>query len=646
MADEVIARLVGELGFEVEGQGLDQFKRGLDDAKKGSDSAGVAGIAYGNILADLAGAAANAALEVLGLAAAAGKDMVLGFVESGAAIDKWANAIGIGVEELQELQFAARVTAGEEGVDALNEAMVTFQENLGELARVGTGPAADSLGSLGLKLEDFDALSPAEDLELFVLAISELPDNAEELSIGMEVMGDDFKRLKPLIDLGAEGIRNMRDRARELGVVMDEETIAKAKETAVAMAEMEATVEAAGDSIGAALAPQLTMAAEATTKWIGDNQQLIQQDIPAFFEDVIEVGGRMLTWAIETGEEFQFLGQQIAFAAESIEEGLVEAYEIAEPVISFVTEVIDDQVESLGKVIAFIESFIGRLESARAIVSEIQTGLGLDDTPTTDIRGAPALSSKGKTQLRAVGSLSRSELEDALAQPGLNSKTRNEILARIPGAASKEALEAQAAASAALQLVEEGTAAIQLGIDQARAKAARKKASDKFREDELKKGKGGGGVNVREARRLLGPEIERLAEAAGLGQVAIKGALVAAANALKGGASTEVARAAAVGRIRSLAGTSAQGPDQVLASLLSKTIGAETARAATSGARFVSIDQSVNITVTVEATIPPQFQDAVSTQAQQQGLTAMIQGVIGQEYAKVADRFGPGPVGP
>lgn len=632
----MIARLVGELGFEVEGQGLDQFKRGLDDAKKGSDSAGVAGIAYGNILADLAGAAANAALEVLGLAAAAGKDMVLGFVESGAAIDKWANAIGIGVEELQELQFAARVTAGEEGVDALNEAMVTFQENLGELARVGTGPAADSLGSLGLKLEDFDALSPAEDLELFVLAISELPDNAEELSIGMEVMGDDFKRLKPLIDLGAEGIRNMRDRARELGVVMDEETIAKAKETAVAMAEMEATVEAAGDSIGAALAPQLTKAAEATTEWIGDNQQLIQQDIPAFFEDVIEVGGRMLTWAIETGEEFQFLGQQIAFAAESIEEGLVEAYETAEPVISFVTEVIDAQVESLGKVIAFIESFIGRLESARAIVSEIQTGLGLDDTPTTDIRGAPALSSKGKTQLRAVGSLSRSELEDALAQPGLNSRTRNEILARIPAAASKEALEAQAAANAVRQLVEEGTAKIQEGIDEARAKAARKKRGQKFRTEEL--GKDITPEERRSARALkrrgeLRSEIQRLRDA---GQEVAAARLDAAGKAKGGGGR----------RARPEDETEPEGPDAVLASLLSKTIGAKTARAATSGARFVSIDQSVNITVTVEATIPPQFQDAVSTQAQQQGLTAMIEGVLGQQIARAIDRFGPGPVGP
>jgi len=55
--------------------------------------------------------------------------------------------------------------------------------------------------------------------------VAELGTTAEQSAILMTVMGDAGRRLVPFMAQGAEGIRELMERARELGLVMDETQI-------------------------------------------------------------------------------------------------------------------------------------------------------------------------------------------------------------------------------------------------------------------------------------------------------------------------------------------------------------------------------------------------------------------------------------
>src|SRR5690606_14894899 len=119
-----------------------------------------------------------------------------GFAESGFELDKWSKKLGITTQELQRLEFAGASVGAE--ADNVREAYKTLTENLGEMARVGSGPAVDSLATLGLTLRDFEGKTATEQLEMFAEAMQRLPDEAQRISVALEVMGEDGGALLPL----------------------------------------------------------------------------------------------------------------------------------------------------------------------------------------------------------------------------------------------------------------------------------------------------------------------------------------------------------------------------------------------------------------------------------------------------------------
>jgi len=203
--------------------------------------------------------------------------------------------------------------------DNVGEGIKTFQENLGELARIGTGPAKDALGSLGLTLKDFAGLGVEDRLKVFAQAISEVEDPTKRLSIGIEVMGDDFSKLYPLLEKGAGGIDELTAAARRSGQVLDEEAIAKTRELDLAVADMEAQFEGAANTVLLQMLPTVMDMAGGMQVWIGENDEFIKQDLPGialtiaqtmgFAADAISVVADALARAARNGE---WLGDQAA----------------------------------------------------------------------------------------------------------------------------------------------------------------------------------------------------------------------------------------------------------------------------------------------------------------------------------------------
>jgi hypothetical protein len=140
------------------------------------------------------------------------------------AIGKTADKIGVGVEALQELRFAAKASGVEQ--QTLDMALQRFTRRAAEAAQ-GTGEAKDALAQLGIALRDQSGnLRRSEDLLGDVAdAFARIEDPAERVRLAFKLFDSEGVALVNLLRNGSGALEEMRERARDLGIVLDEHLV-------------------------------------------------------------------------------------------------------------------------------------------------------------------------------------------------------------------------------------------------------------------------------------------------------------------------------------------------------------------------------------------------------------------------------------
>lgn len=147
------------------------------------------------------------------------------FANYGDMIDKMSVRTRIGREALQELSFAAQLTGT--NIDSLSQAMFRASRRIGN-ASMGTGPAVRALNELNLSAAELSRMKPEDQFEKLVEALGGVADENMRNQLAFEIFGDNFRQIQPLIAAGADGIREMREEAAELGLVLSADDISKA----------------------------------------------------------------------------------------------------------------------------------------------------------------------------------------------------------------------------------------------------------------------------------------------------------------------------------------------------------------------------------------------------------------------------------
>jgi lambda family phage tail tape measure protein len=144
------------------------------------------------------------------------------------AIGKTADKIGVSVEALQELRFAAKASGVEQ--QTLDMALQRFTRRAAEAAQ-GTGEAKDALASMGIALRDQDGhLRRSEDLLTDVAdAFAKIEDPAERVRLAFKLFDSEGVALVNLLRDGSGALDEMRERARDLGIVLDEHLVRDAE---------------------------------------------------------------------------------------------------------------------------------------------------------------------------------------------------------------------------------------------------------------------------------------------------------------------------------------------------------------------------------------------------------------------------------
>ncbi|WP_291732343.1 hypothetical protein [Leisingera sp. F5] len=211
---------------------------------------------------DVMGFAAKRAAPLL---AAFGAARVIGKLKGTVAalddIGKTADKIGLTTDALQELRAIAESAGIAQG--SLDSSLERFNKRLGEAAQ-GSGAAAKTLKSLGLEASDLATMGLDASLSVVADRIAALPDPTQKAAAAAALFGREGVAMVNLLREGSDGMAKMRQEARDLGIVIDEDLIRGAEQSQTQLDLMGRVISAQLNSALIEMAPLLVAGATAT----------------------------------------------------------------------------------------------------------------------------------------------------------------------------------------------------------------------------------------------------------------------------------------------------------------------------------------------------------------------------------------------
>ena len=260
--------------------------------------------------------------------------LILRFGAAGDSIAKTADKLGLGVVELQRLQYAAKLAGIP--IRTFDMAFQRFTRRTAEAA-AGTGEARGALKFLGIELRNTEGrLRPAGILlEEVAEAMASIEDPALRVRVAFKLFDSEGVSMVNMLLDGSKAIRDAGDEAERLGIITEEDARASEKFTD-ALARVQQAAMGLRNEIGGELIPRITEMIGKLTEWLVDlKPEILEQmaqagrDLAAVYRmikdaigGIVEGGRDLHAWIDET---FPEVGKMIdKFAAWAGKIGLVK----------------------------------------------------------------------------------------------------------------------------------------------------------------------------------------------------------------------------------------------------------------------------------------------------------------------------------
>lgn len=387
MADSVIGALRIVLGADTAA-----FNKGL----KGADTS----LASFVKKAVIAGAAIATAL----VGAATGLGIAVGrTLDQIDDLGKTAQKIGVPIEELSKLKHAADLSGV--SMESLAVSVGKLSKNMVEAQANGTGPIAQAFKALGISVTDANGkLKSSTDIMTEVAGrFAGMEDGAGKTALAMTIFGKSGKDLIPLLNAGAEGLRQMTEEAEALGLVIDQKTFKAAEAFNDNLTRLGNVWDGIIIQITAALAGPLQ---ELTDKLVelAKNQE----------------------FAANTAEALKVVIEDIGGAAESLSrniDNLVVSYKGLVAIWSIVQAGIAPTPQNAQAAIVAIQAFIDKIEELNEVVrSSADVSVGTTFQATADLliqSAAPVVTSQQQLAAEAREATAAFRDQQATAQEGI-----------------------------------------------------------------------------------------------------------------------------------------------------------------------------------------------------------------------------------
>jgi len=199
------------------------------------------------------------------LAAAFSVQAFKGALDSAVQIDNLSRLAGVGVERFQVLAAATSEFGIEQ--EKLADILKDVNDKFGDFTQTGAGPLADFFENIapkvGLTASAFADLSSEDKLGAYVAALEKANVSQSEMTFYMEAIASDSTALVGAFKNNSAAIKEMEQRASELGIVLDREVIANAREAKTELALVSKVISANLSQALIDLAPLAVNAAQA-----------------------------------------------------------------------------------------------------------------------------------------------------------------------------------------------------------------------------------------------------------------------------------------------------------------------------------------------------------------------------------------------
>lgn len=214
---------IGRLAVAVLGN-IDDFKRNFGEAKKG-----VTGFQKTVQKADIDLKKVGRSLTLVGSAIVGSVTaLVVATSQSASQIDKFSKQTGIAREEMQALGYAAQQEHA--SIEQLNMGLVRLSRYMLDTSQ-GTGEARRAFEALGISVIDSEGnLRKSSDVLLEIAdRFKDMTNETEISALAMQLFGRSGAEIVPFLRMGREEIEKLGQEARDLGYVIDEESVKKFK---------------------------------------------------------------------------------------------------------------------------------------------------------------------------------------------------------------------------------------------------------------------------------------------------------------------------------------------------------------------------------------------------------------------------------
>lgn len=202
-------------------------------------------------------------------------EIVTKTVETAGALNDTSIALGVTTDAIQELGYAAKLNGS--SVEGMSDGLRKLSINMAAAAG-GSEEAAQTFRRLGVqisangKLRDADAVF-GDLAEKF----KAMPDGARKVATAVALFGKSGAALIPTLMEGRDGLATLRQEARDLGIVLDTNTIKAGDDLGDTWDKLKAAADGLRYSIGGPLLKGLKDSAEETLGWVKANRALIAQ---------------------------------------------------------------------------------------------------------------------------------------------------------------------------------------------------------------------------------------------------------------------------------------------------------------------------------------------------------------------------------
>lgn len=190
------------------------------------------------------------------------KKLITDFAALGDQLDKMSARTGVAVESLSALGFAAEQSGAD--IETLEKGFFGLSRAVFDFGR-GSAEVTDAFDQLGLSFEEIERLSPERQLMAIADSLQQFENASTRGAIAQKIFGRSGRQLLPLLANGSDGIKELTDEAKELGITLTSEDAKAAAEFTDAMNRLMKSLRAVGTQIAKVITPWLTRLADMFT---------------------------------------------------------------------------------------------------------------------------------------------------------------------------------------------------------------------------------------------------------------------------------------------------------------------------------------------------------------------------------------------